>query len=70
MRIRSNLLAPLGLCGRTVRLLPGDNTVSADAWAKVSDSPAVQGYLASGEIVITEEAKAPESPKDDKSKGK
>lgn len=69
MKIRSNVMAPLDLGGDLLRLLPGDNEVKPEVWAKVKDRRITRALLDSGELVVVEAPKAPEPPKDDKPKG-
>lgn len=65
-KLTLNLVAPLTLEGGTVSLLPGENHVSPDAWAKVKDAPITQHYLKTGALVA--ETPKPEPGKDGKGK--
>lgn len=62
MKIRSNVMAPLDLGGDLLRLLPGDNEVKPEVWAKVKDRKVTKALLACGDLVIVEGAPAPTPP--------
>lgn len=67
MRITLTLTAPLDLGGTTVRLKPGVNEVSPEAWAQVEASPITRHYVQSGAVVVerpaSEEKGEPSQPK-------